>query len=527
MASIIAALAISGSRKPDGSPNAGGTVYLSLISSPNSSVVAYADRDKNAAVTLTNGGYVLDQAGKAALFVDTACRVRTLDSSGVPVDSFTFEPSTNAGLVEVLNAGFTGVSPTSGALVGGGRTTLDAVLTSLAGSLGGTDGLFTVGGVGASLRGVQTKFSEVQVSVKDFGAVGNGAADDTNAIQLAVNKVIANGGGVVYLPPGTYPISAAIVVNGAVSISFRGAGIGASIVKQNNGAANTLTVGSLMTGLSIEDCAFSAAASTGTAVAIAAASAIVAYKFVNFKASGHASCITGVSPATLGASAVLLNVIGDTTVASVGSVLSGSLEGTTIIGGTFNGNIQSTTCTNILFTAAVGTGALGCTIVGLTNYHNSTYAMDIPANAVSTIIVLGGRASGTVRINAGCTSSIQMVGGTNFSQVQDARTGLPVATSLAGNGSVTPTPNGSIRIIQATAASTVTINGLGVNLLANTFVEFVCANNSGGAVTWTFSGNYRTSGAVAPATGSAVVIRFIWDHLTQIFREEYRTTVTI
>src|SRR5262245_26830942 len=42
------------------------------------------------------------------------------------------------------------------------------------------------------------------VSVKDYGAVGNGTTADTNAIQRAVNAVMP--GGTVRFPPGTYKI---------------------------------------------------------------------------------------------------------------------------------------------------------------------------------------------------------------------------------------------------------------------------------------------------------------------------------
>ena len=48
------------------------------------------------------------------------------------------------------------------------------------------------------------------VSVKDFGAVGDGIADDTAAIQAGINLACQYGGN-VYLPAGTYKISAALV----------------------------------------------------------------------------------------------------------------------------------------------------------------------------------------------------------------------------------------------------------------------------------------------------------------------------
>ena len=70
---------------------------------------------------------------------------------------------------------------------------------------------FTQGGAGAVTRNVDSKLKEV-VSVKDFGAVGDGVADDTAAIQAAVN---AHRG--VFIPNGTYNISTAIVLTAGYS----------------------------------------------------------------------------------------------------------------------------------------------------------------------------------------------------------------------------------------------------------------------------------------------------------------------
>jgi hypothetical protein len=62
-----------------------------------------------------------------------------------------------------------------------------------------------------------------KANVKDFGARGNGSADDTQAIQAAVNKTPS--GGLVYFPPGTYRTTAPIRFNEPnSSVHFRGCG---------------------------------------------------------------------------------------------------------------------------------------------------------------------------------------------------------------------------------------------------------------------------------------------------------------
>jgi hypothetical protein len=65
---------------------------------------------------------------------------------------------------------------------------------------------FIQAGAGAVARTAQAKMRDV-VSVKDFGAVGDGVDDDTVAIQAAIANAVTTNGGKVYLPVGTYKIS--------------------------------------------------------------------------------------------------------------------------------------------------------------------------------------------------------------------------------------------------------------------------------------------------------------------------------
>lgn len=52
-----------------------------------------------------------------------------------------------------------------------------------------------------------------EYNVKDYGAVGNGIADDTVAIQTTINTAFTNGGGVVLIPIGVYIIGGALQRN--------------------------------------------------------------------------------------------------------------------------------------------------------------------------------------------------------------------------------------------------------------------------------------------------------------------------
>ncbi|MEO0934469.1 MAG: glycosyl hydrolase family 28-related protein, partial [Cyanobacteria bacterium J06641_2] len=57
------------------------------------------------------------------------------------------------------------------------------------------------------------------VSVKDFGAIGDGTKDDTSAIQKAIDDVYNAGGGVVNFPSGTYKVT--INPNSGQAITIR------------------------------------------------------------------------------------------------------------------------------------------------------------------------------------------------------------------------------------------------------------------------------------------------------------------
>ena len=81
-----------------------------------------------------------------------------------------------------------------------------AIVTHDGSTIGGfTGGGFLQSGTGAETRSVESKLREF-VSVKDFGATGDGSTDDTSAITSALNS----GSTSVYFPNGTYKITGSI-----------------------------------------------------------------------------------------------------------------------------------------------------------------------------------------------------------------------------------------------------------------------------------------------------------------------------
>lgn len=90
--------------------------------------------------------------------------------------------------------------------------------------------IYPAGTVGSKLRET--------ISVKDFGAKGDGVTDDTVAIQAGINYLIARSGGALYIPAGTYNISAALVLTNGSNIKLYGDGPAASIIRTTSATAN-------------------------------------------------------------------------------------------------------------------------------------------------------------------------------------------------------------------------------------------------------------------------------------------------
>ena len=66
-----------------------------------------------------------------------------------------------------------------------------------------------------------------------YGAVGDGVADDSAAINAAISAAAAAGGGTVFVPPGTYRCASSVLLSGD-NVQLLGAGP-ASVIKAANG----------------------------------------------------------------------------------------------------------------------------------------------------------------------------------------------------------------------------------------------------------------------------------------------------
>lgn len=131
-------------------------------------------------------------------------------------------------------------------------------------------------GTGAVATNVQAKLRQY-VSVKDFGAVGNGVADDTAAIQAAINSAVTLNNS-VYFPSGTYQITSTISLPNNIALvgeTERNVNVGGNVYGVMLRTSNNIVMmqtsavlPDLTNGIRIENISFYGNGSTGTALVI-------------------------------------------------------------------------------------------------------------------------------------------------------------------------------------------------------------------------------------------------------------------
>jgi hypothetical protein len=162
------------------------------LSGINSNFISYTAQEET--VTATAGQTVFDLAldyvpgvNNLAVFVNGSKQIVGTNYTETDSDTVTFLTGLNVGdLVQFSTATPVAPNATSAANVS-----------------------YTQGSAGSVATNVQTKLRET-VSVKDFGAVGDGLADDTAAIQAALT---AGAGKSVFVPAGVYLITSTLQIS--------------------------------------------------------------------------------------------------------------------------------------------------------------------------------------------------------------------------------------------------------------------------------------------------------------------------
>jgi len=159
----------------NGEPLVGGKLY-SYAAGTTTPLVTYTDQ---AGTSANTNPVILDSRGEASVWLGTGPYKLRL-TSATDVDIWTVDD-----------------------IYSEGAQSMQELLSASGSSLVG----FIADGTGAAYRTVQAKLRDT-VSVKDFGAKGDGITDDTAAINAAVTYANSLGGGTVTFPAGTYMVNA-------------------------------------------------------------------------------------------------------------------------------------------------------------------------------------------------------------------------------------------------------------------------------------------------------------------------------
>jgi hypothetical protein len=217
----------------NGNPLSGGKLY-SYDAGTTTPRATYTDSTGNAANT---NPVILDSRGEASVWMDSGAYKLALYTSA------------NVLVWTVDNVGGT------------------VSLAQLAASGGSALIGFLQSGTSAQPRTVQSKLRDV-VSVKDFGAVGNGVANDTTAILNALASL--SSGGALYFPAGTYvfrrgdgsaqpdtiPVSNVLIYGDGAASKISGFNAAGAISNDVGGQQYNIFQATNKSGITIKDMAF-------------------------------------------------------------------------------------------------------------------------------------------------------------------------------------------------------------------------------------------------------------------------------
>lgn len=236
------------------------TMLVQQLDEENDRALKFAQTDSTASTTLPtapnrankflsfdNNGNPIVVGATDTYTVSVEVKTATQGQTVFTLTTMSYIPGINNlsvfvdGVNQVNGTAYTETSPTtvtfSQGLHAGAIVKFSTVRTLTSGESGSDAIQFLQSGTGAQARSVQNKLRDV-VSVKDFGATGDGVTDDTAAIQAALNS----GAEKIHVPKGTYLFTPPLAVNFS-DISLVGEGIGDSVLKPTAVAEPAIHVG--------------------------------------------------------------------------------------------------------------------------------------------------------------------------------------------------------------------------------------------------------------------------------------------
>jgi len=195
-----------------------GSASYDLAFVPSYEAVSTADRLLAAAVQLQDdvGDVLISQASTSSTDNSTPAQQTATPSASV----LNRQPG-GTPLTELRP----GITRTSGVLAV--DTIADSVNPATDSVSPATSPSRTTGEVGIMVETTTTSNGARVYNVRDYGAAGDGASDDTTEIQSAIDTAEAAGGGIVYFPAGRYIVTSQLTVQ-ASNVRLLGDGLGVS-----------------------------------------------------------------------------------------------------------------------------------------------------------------------------------------------------------------------------------------------------------------------------------------------------------
>lgn len=496
MAQLLDWLAYAGARTSAGAPASSGAIWFYQAGGGTTLATVYSDVG---GTVVSSNPVTLDAGGRAVVYVTSPVRAVIQDATGADVMDADQADVNRAETLQLANAGWS-------------DTYLDASLTKIYQSTGGIDGQYQES-TGATARTIRAKFAELSISVKDFGAKGDGLTVDTTAIQAAINRVKFLGGGIVYLPPGNYLIDQALSISGASGVNVIGAGIGVTVLKNTSGTGNVITCSSGSNSGSYRNFTITATvASTGVGLSLGNSQSVTVEAV---QVLSHTTCISSTG------SYVIFEAVSTQPQASSGATGRGlvldSATQCTLIGCGLSGSGDASSYGLSLKNSTADLVSLNA-IIDRLNFDSTLTGSRFNFIGIGGVVIVYGGAT--------MPSALRIAGQWGSSGMDGQKQGI----LSAATGVPDLTQGTNITFDATTTGSAYTINVPSPPPAANDYGFYMTLTfwaHAGGAITgWGLAAGYHVSSGPSTVDTHKTTYRFHWDPDNSVWREVSRSDTT-